>query len=696
MARHHLEANPAERATRRRRALLIVTAPTWLWVCERAWLGAAEPSTSSAAGAALGAAAACLLQLAAGLSWTDGDRTARVLAAGALLVGAVTGTVGAADQPGSVLALWTIALCLGAWLLARPMFDGIDERRRGNDYSDSTSHDPTSQGLSELRAAVVSLLALWLLQALLGASDSAITWASSAASLGFALVLGLPTVRSLIEGFPLRTATITAAWILSGLGAWRFGESAFSITTWLLVGPLATLAWTYSVEQASAGAGALDELLRDPARLMLVTFAGGGLLGGVALSLPVAAAGGAADAVPPIDAFFTSFSAICVTGLAVFDPGSVLSPIGQVLLLGLIQVGGLGILTFSTGAMLLARRRLSLRHESAVAELVGAEHRGQALESLRRMLLVTFGTEAIAALLLTGLFLKHGDSPGMAVWRGAFTAISAFCNAGFALQVDGLVPYASDPAVLHVVAATIVLGGLGPAVVTMLPQMGRQRLQPAIWLAIYTSLLLIFVPAILFLALEWSHSLANLSWADRFHNALFQSVTTRTAGFNSVDMLQLRPATASMFMILMFVGGSPASTAGGIKTTTAAVLTLSMFAALRGRTTAEAFGYQLSHATVYRAGAVASAGIASVAAVVVALQLTQSLTLEQAAFEAVSALGTVGLTIGTTPLLDDVGKIIIMIAMYAGRVGPLTLFVLLTSDRDSSRWKRPEASVPVG
>lgn len=245
------------------------------------------------------------------------------------------------------------------------------------------------------------------------------------------------------------------------------------------------------------------------------------------------------------------------------------------------------------------------------------------------------------------------------------------------------------------VSLLIVLGGLGPLVVVALPALARGRgsLHTRV-VAISTGALLV-VPAGLFLAFEWGNTLAGMGLGERLINAWFQSVTLRTAGFNSIDFAAIRPATWTLSVVCMFIGGSPASTAGGAKTTTLAVLLLAVAATIRGRTEASAFGRAIPHRTVYEAAAVTTLGVLSAAGALTALQLTQTLPLDLALFEVVSALGTVGLTMGATGRVDDVGKIVLMACMFAGRVGPLTLFIFLVGRAGTGR-RLPHEALQVG
>ncbi len=436
-------------------------------------------------------------------------------------------------------------------------------------------------------------------------------------------------------------------------------------------------------------------LVEHPARFLVGSFLGLCLLGGVALSFPVCST--RPDGAPLIDAMFTSFSSTCVTGLAVLDTPGDFNGLGQLLILILFQVGGLGIMTFSTAAMLLLGQRMSLRHEAAVVELIGSSGRSSLQGALRRMLTVTFVTEGLGALALTVLFLLNGDSFGAALWRGVFTSISAFCNAGFALHSDSLVGYQRDPAVLLVISIIIIVGAMGPGAVIAFPRwIQRRKVTAQASMALGVTSALLILPAIFIGAAEWENTLAGLGGLDRVMNAWFQSVTLRTAGFNSIDLAAVHPATLTLMYVLMFIGGSPGSTAGGVKTTTVMVLLLAVVAALRGRSVVTFGGWRIPHSTVYKAAAIATMGGLSVIVALMLLQLTQPIPLPSILFEAISALATVGLTIGATAELDGVGKIIIMCCMFMGRVGPLTLFLLLMTPDDHSSWRLPEQEIAVG
>lgn len=435
-----------------------------------------------------------------------------------------------------------------------------------------------------------------------------------------------------------------------------------------------------------------ERLLENPARQLVATFLLLILLGTLLLGLPVASATGVSVAF--VDAAFTAVSAVCVTGLIVLDTPGDWSPAGQAMILVLIQLGGLGIMSFATAFLSALGRRLSVRQESAFAEITSQDNRHALYDAVKGVLRVTFVAEVVGVIVLTWRFLALGDEPGAAVWRAVFTSVSAFCNAGFALQSDSLVGYARDPWVLHTVATLIVLGGLSPAVV--LAVMRRRVRTAQTQLVLWTSGVLLVIGALLFGASEWNNVLAGFDGWDKMHNAWFQSVTLRTAGFNTVDIGALNPATVTLSALWMFIGGSPGGTAGGIKTTTFAVLLLAVFATVQGRRHVNAFGRSIPQATVFRATAVATIGSLALIAFVLSIQLTQTTAVVPGVFEVVSAVGTVGLSMGATSALDSVGKIIIMAAMFAGRVGSLTLLVFLLARRAPAPWRWPEEQVDVG
>jgi trk system potassium uptake protein TrkH len=442
----------------------------------------------------------------------------------------------------------------------------------------------------------------------------------------------------------------------------------------------------------------LHGFYRNPARLIVVSFAALVLIGTVLLTFPAAAG---PRPIAPLDALFTATSAVCVTGLIVLDTPNAFSPFGHGVILALIQVGGLGIMVLSTFGALLLGGTLGLRGERALTAVLDLQAVSTAYRLTRFIVLATLAVEAVGAAGLTLCFLAAGLDPGAAVWRGVFHSISAFCNAGFALQSDSLVMFQGNPAALLLVAALIVLGGLGFAVLAALwwrmrrPDPGPMSVQVKAVLA--ASAVLIVLGAGVYAAVEWQRSLADLSVADRLLNALFQSVTTRTAGFNSVSFEQLAPATVLGMIAWMFIGAAPGSTGGGIKVTTAVVLLAAIRSIVRGGGPVHLFDREVPSDIVLRSLAIAVIASALVGAGLFLLLLFEPLPFDDLAFEAVSAFATVGLSIGATERLGPVGKLIIIAIMFVGRTGPLTLALLLgTGAFRQPAVRHPQTRLMVG
>lgn len=437
----------------------------------------------------------------------------------------------------------------------------------------------------------------------------------------------------------------------------------------------------------------IEAFLSRPEAMLAGSFGAAIALGAVLLALPLSAEVG--RSLPAIDAVFTAVSAACVTGLAVVDTPTTFSFFGEAVILMLIQLGGLGIMTFSTAALFIFGRRVSLRYERSVSDLFVTWEDQDPAKAVRSILVVTVIAEGAGALFLATRFAtQYGEPLGAALWRGVFTAVSAFCNAGFSLQTDSLIGYQEDPLVLIIVAALVFVGALGPVVV--ITTLTRRSHHIPVRLMLSASVALVLTGTLLIGTLEWNQSLAGLSPPDRAVNAFFQSVTLRTAGFNSVDFMALRAPTLSVMLLFMFIGGAPGSTAGGVKTTTFAVLVLSVLATLQGRPAVVYRRRRITHATFYRAAAIVFLGATSALGLWTALLITQDLAPLPALFETVSALGTVGLSVGGTGELDAVGKVLVATGMFLGRLGPISVLLLFASSRRPPRWDYAEQDVPVG
>lgn len=621
-----------------------------------------------------GRGGAMMLVALGGLTLIRHARTGRALVVLGLLGGVAVHARGFAGRPDAlVLVLGLVTLVVLAGLGPPPT---------------AGRHPPVAVH-AFLRAAAAASMVGWFVVVALEENDRDAVWLAFGAS--GVVVMALATWA--LRAFGRRRLVGTSAAIVAVVGA-TLAPSQSGALTALLV-PSAAVFLLVPGEQGSWLRDGLSAVFAHPPRMLVVTFLVLSAVGAVLLSLPVASEDGA---ISVLDAAFTAVSAVCVTGLITLDTPNAFSGFGEATILALIQVGGLGIMTFYTAALAALGRRLSMRHESAIASSLNVRERHELRKTLGRILGFTLVVEGAGAAALTVAFTRHGDPFGAALWRGAFTSISAFCNAGFALQSDSLVPYQSDPFVLHVVAIVIVLGGLSPVAALAVPALARREvvaLQTK--LILVTTGMLLAVGFVFYGALEWNASLAGLGVGDKLHNAWFQSVTLRTAGFNTVDLTETRPATQTAMIAMMFIGGSPGGTAGGAKTTTFALLAAMVVATMRGRTRVDAFGRRVPDATLYRAAAVLTVGVLSAVGVLILLQLTQVMPLGVAVFETVSALATVGLSIGGTEALDEVGKVLVMVAMFAGRVGPLTLFLFLSEQRRRDElWSYPEEEVDVG
>ncbi|MFH8248889.1 TrkH family potassium uptake protein [Microbacterium sp. B2969] len=413
-----------------------------------------------------------------------------------------------------------------------------------------------------------------------------------------------------------------------------------------------------------------------PARRVVAAFAIAVALGTAVLMLPVSSRSG--EVTDFFDALFTATSAVCVTGLTVVDTATHWSFFGQVIILALIQIGGLGIMISAASIGLLLARKLSVAGRlNAVTEanvIEFSDVRGLA----RNILLISLIVEAATALLLFMRFLwGYGYGVGEAVWLGLFHAVSSFNNAGFALFSDNLIGFAADPFICLPICAAIIVGGLGFPV---LMQLRREFRHPLRWtmntrLVLSVSIVLLIAGTLYITVLEWSNprTLGHYDPAARILIGFFQSVQTRTAGFNSVDIGQLHDETWVGMDVLMYIGGGPAGTAGGIKVTTFAVLFFILLTELRGEASVHIFGKRLSRAVHRQAISVVLLSIAFVMASVIALMLITDLPFDKVLFEAVSAFGTVGLTTGITYGLPWPAELILSLLMFVGRLGPLTI-----------------------
>ena len=440
-------------------------------------------------------------------------------------------------------------------------------------------------------------------------------------------------------------------------------------------------------------------LLEHPARLLTVAFTGVIALGALLLSLPVATQ--ARVAASPLTALFTSTSATCVTGLVIEDTPTYWSGFGQGVILALIQVGGFGIMTMTSLLVIVVARRIGLRQRLVAQAETGAVDIGDVRRILRGVAAFTILFESIATVLLAGRFAVAYDEPiGRALYLGLFHAVSAFNNAGFALFSDSLTAYASDPWIMPTIVASFVLGGLGFPV---LLELRRSFRTPRTW-SVHTKLTLIttgilFVAGIVLVtAFEWTNpgTLGPMDTVDKLASGAFSGMAPRTVGFNVLDYDLMTEPSLLVTIVLMFIGGGSASTAGGIKVTTFALLGFVIWSELRGEPEVSLFRRRSSPRTQRRALTVALLAVAAVAMGAMVLVLLSTEPLAISLFEATSAFGTVGLSTGPIVDLPAPGKLVLIALMLMGRLGPWTLGAAIVLRRRRSLIRYPEEGPIIG
>jgi len=430
------------------------------------------------------------------------------------------------------------------------------------------------------------------------------------------------------------------------------------------------------------------------------------LLGSLLLALPISSATG--DAVPYLDALFTATTSTCVTGLVTLPTVSTWSVFGQIVILLLIQIGGLGIITVMSGLMLLLNKKMGIGDRLLIQDSFNLNTMSGLSKFVKNVLFGTLIIEGAGAVLYMFVFVPEFGARG--IWISVFNSVSAFCNAGIDIIAENsLCNYATNPLINAVTSALIILGGLGYIVWWDVLRVVKSRsprnrkifrhltLQSKI--AITVTLGLIIVGGILIFIFEYSNPLTieEMSLFDKIQVSFFQSVTTRTAGFASVPQENLTNASAAVSIILMLVGGSPVGTAGGMKTVTVAVLVCSALATIRNKNSATMFGRRISESSVKKAVAVAVSFLVICSASTVLLMATSNASALDAFYETVSATATVGLSRNLTATLNSFGKVIIIITMYFGRVGPISLAVALGSKNESQNViSEPTEDISIG
>ncbi len=439
-------------------------------------------------------------------------------------------------------------------------------------------------------------------------------------------------------------------------------------------------------------------LTNNPPVSLMISFAFVILIGTVLLMLPAASVSGRVT--PPVDALFTATSATCVTGLIVFDTGSYFSLFGQLVILALIQIGGLGIMTISTAFALIMGQRLTLKLESVMYSVMGKNTQFDLFQLIKSVVLVTAIIEISGAILLFFVF-SASMNPAAAMYSSIFHSISAFCNAGFSLFQDSFISFGDNPLLNFTITSLIILGGLGFAVlidlyryVVKADKVRKLNLHSKIVLSASFILLLIGFVAIYWA--EYHGAMQSFTISRRVMSSWFQSVTMRTAGFNTIDFSVINPATVLVSLALMFIGASPGSTGGGVKTTTFAVLLLSVSSMLRGRKELSLFNRKISLSNHREATSLITLAALIVFVVIFILLMVEGKAFDKIIFEAISAFGTVGLSMGITARLSIVGKLLITLLMYIGRIGPLTMIYALSLRKVQTRISFAEEKIAIG
>lgn len=437
-----------------------------------------------------------------------------------------------------------------------------------------------------------------------------------------------------------------------------------------------------------------------PVQILALGFAGVILTGALILTLPVSSSSGKSTSF--LTALFTSTSAVCVTGLVVVDTGTYWSTFGQVVIMLLIQVGGLGFMSFATLLALLLKRRITLRERLVMQESLNSFSLQGLVKLAKYALIATFSIEGIGAALLSIRFVQDYGLKG--IYYGVFHAVSAYCNAGFDIigHFQNLMPYQESIIVNVTVMSLIVIGGIGFLVQSDIYQNRRfKKFSLHTKVVLITTACLILSGAVLFFILEYNNpgTMKPLTLKGKILASFFASITPRTAGFNTIDTVKMTMPSKLITIVLMYIGASPGSTGGGIKTSTFAVLVMTVVSILRGREDTEIMKKRIPRDIVYKALAIVGLSVTILFVDVMILSMTEKgAQLVQMIYEATSAFGTVGLSLGFSPTLTSIGRVVIILTMYAGRVGPLTIAFAVgqMQHKNSGLIKYPEDRVLIG
>lgn len=431
-------------------------------------------------------------------------------------------------------------------------------------------------------------------------------------------------------------------------------------------------------------------------QIIILGFMGVILLGAILLMLPISSQSGEVTSFGK--ALFTSTSAVCVTGLVVVDTSSYWSFYGQAIILCLIQIGGLGVISVASFLAMLAGRKISLMQRQTMQSAISAPQVGGIVRLTRFIFITSFMIECLGTFFLLPVFMEKFGVKG--IWMALFHSVSAFCNAGFDLmgehtgKFSSLTAFSGNGYINFVICTLIILGGIGfltwNDVATKKMHFREYRMQTKVILV--TTLILITIPSMIFFFNDY----AKYPLASRVYMSLFQSITPRTAGFNTADLNKMTDVGRSVTMILMLIGGSPGSTAGGMKTTTIAVLFANTIAVFRKRRNANYYGRRVDDSIVKNASTILFMYVSLAILSAIIISILEGLPMQSCLFETFSAIGTVGLTLGITPSISVMSRVILILLMFFGRVGGLTLIYAAFSHKDMTASKYPMENITVG
>ncbi len=505
----------------------------------------------------------------------------------------------------------------------------------------------------------------------------------------------LELIENRMSATVFRKTSADLLFILSGLFFLRHSFKFFQF--YLLVRQMILIA--KSSTELSFKNKNFKTLFKYPTLWIILSFFFAIIFGSFVLMLPGMTPEG--QIVDYLDTLFTSTSAICVTGLTVVDTSSSYTIFGQMIILLLIQIGGLGIMTISSGLALILGQKFSLRSEAFMQNVFGQNQIINFVQLIKNIIIFTFTLEFIGFIILLFPLYQEYNNMEKTVYSAIFHSVSAFCNAGFSIFPDNLVRFQSNIMVNFTVCFLIITGGLGFVVIDDTKNLFRfkgkfSNLRLHTKVVLMTTLFLLIFGTLAFFILEYNNTLRHMNLFDRLMTSFFQSTTTRTAGFNTIDFSAINKSTGLITIILMYIGASPGSTGGGIKTTTFAVIFLAVVAILKGSRDVTAYNRKIPDKTIINVLALLVVSFAFIMTIFVIMLTIEPFSFEKIAFEVFSAFGTVGLSMGITPYLSGLGKMLIIILMFVGRVGALSFIYAFAETVLPLKYAVPQENIDIG